>query len=536
MSFVLRDYQEEGTQACVDILTSKKQCRELVVAPTAAGKSIYTAEAVKRCNRPILIIQPNRELLLQNYQKYLAVGGKATICCASLKTKTKDKIDYTELEDGSFVKCREVSKTTFATVGSVIKHIKELKALGVETLLVDEAHLMTQSNKKKNSEGKTVEKPAQIKKLVKAAGIKNICGLTATSLYLKNGSNGARLVMMNRSQWKLFTDIRYITQISYLVENNYWSKLKYKVFNTDKSVLENNSSGSDYTEESIAKYYESNNLEDRVIEEVGNLKKSGRRSIMIFVNTIKEANDLYKKIPNAAIVHSDIDLKTRSYFIKAFKSLEIPVIINVNCLATGFDHPLVDAIIKTRPTQSIGLYYQQIGRGVRIHPEKEDCLIIDFSGNVDKFGKVEELYYENLEGYGWGLFAGDGTLLTDFPLAATVRPTKESILNPPKPKPTQTIIKSTNTDENPIINFGAQFKGRRFWDCARDKKDSKRFFGYITWCLKTHDKDGFTPFTYGNGADVLRESRRYLQQEADNFGTKQKQKSKIVINIPNNLF
>ena len=63
--FKLRDYQEEGIRACVDILTSKRPtCKKLVVAPTAGGKSIYVAETVKRVDEPLLIRQPSKELLM----------------------------------------------------------------------------------------------------------------------------------------------------------------------------------------------------------------------------------------------------------------------------------------------------------------------------------------------------------------------------------------------------------------------------------------------------------------------------------------
>jgi len=58
-------------------------------------------------------------------------------------------------------------------------------------------------------------------------------------------------------------------------------------------------------------------------------------------------------------------------------------------LTTGFDFPELDAIIMARPTNSLSLYYQIIGRGLRKAEGKENCLLIDLSGNVNKFGKIE---------------------------------------------------------------------------------------------------------------------------------------------------
>lgn len=511
MGFVLRDYQENGVQACLDILTSKKVCREIVVAPTGGGKSIYLAETAKRLNEPLLIVQPSKELLKQNYEKFLKVGGKATLCCASLKTKTIKGVDYTEI-DGKLIKCREVSKITFCTVGTVIKYTEQLKKLGVKKIALDEAQLMTQSNTQ-NVNNRTVEKPAQIKKLVKQLGITNLVGLTATPLYLQSSMGGSSLKIMTRTKWKLFTDIRFVTQISELVKNNYWSKLYYQVNETDTSKLKANSSGSDYTVESLKDYYTSNNLQGQVLEEVENLKKEGRKSIIVFVPTIEEAEKLYKNCPNSAVVHSKLDDKTRDYFIDAFKRGEIPVIFNVNILAVGFDDPTLDAIITCRPTASLSVYYQQLGRGVRIHPEKENCKVVDFSGNVAKFGKVEELYYENVPLYGWGLFSGKDELLTDYPLTNPHRPTKKSLVENGKRKlENKKAEKQAVLDkDNPEITFG-MFKGRKVWDIV-NSQDSKRFFSWAQWFLKEQNK----PSPYPKNHALINALNKYLKKDADEF-------------------
>ena len=102
--FKLRPYQVEGIEACMHVMTSNRK-KSIVVAPTGAGKSHYISETVKRLKDiPIVILQPSKELLKQNYSKYVKAGGKASIYCASLKTKTIKKEDYTEI-DGQLKKC-----------------------------------------------------------------------------------------------------------------------------------------------------------------------------------------------------------------------------------------------------------------------------------------------------------------------------------------------------------------------------------------------------------------------------------------------
>jgi len=497
MGFKLRDYQLDGVKACLEVLRSKKKnCKELVVAPTGAGKSIYIAETVKQIGEPILILQPSKELLSQNYQKFLKVEGKASICCASLKTRSNKGKDYTELESGEEVECRKVSRVTYATVGTIKKYKAQLKKLGVTKAIVDEAHLSSKAG-------------SQMRKLFKEVGITHVVGVTATPVYLNGGLNGASLKMMNRTRGKLFSAIRHVTQIDHLVKNSFWSKLKYRVIDTDESFLKDNSSGSDFTVQSQKEYYEGNNLKEHIIEEIKNLQKEGRKSILVFLPTIAEAEELFSAFPDSAVVHSKVESKTRDYVVKAFKEGTIPVVFNINVLAIGFDHPELDAIIAARPTSSIAMYYQQIGRGIRIHENKKDCQITDFSGNVNKFGRVEELTFENLDYYGWGMFNGKGQLLTDYPIAAKIRPTKKSLKDKfdenNKPAPEIQTIK-----ENPEFTFG-KFKGKKFWDIAKSPQASE-LKNYSSWIWDKYC-DNEWKFFGKSGISLKNTMMEYLQVE-----------------------
>src|SRR5690606_7138514 len=60
-------------------------------------------------------------------------------------------------------------------------------------------------------------------------------------------------------------------------------------------------------------------------------------------------------------------------------------------LSEGFDAPHIDCVAMLRPTKSPGLYYQQCGRGFRMHPSKSDCLVLDYAGNVLEHGPVDQI-------------------------------------------------------------------------------------------------------------------------------------------------
>lgn len=470
--FKLRDYQDKGVGACKDVLLSKTRTKQVVVAPTGAGKSIYIAYSAKAVDYPLIVLQPSKELLKQNYSKFTQIGGEASIYSVSTKEFQKNNVPYTRI-DGKEIPCQEIGHVTYATIGSIMKDWEKFKKLKVKGIIIDECHINTQGDN-------------MIKQFIKQVGIKNVLGLTATPVYLQSSMSGAVLKIITRTSPKLFSDIRHVTQISELVKNKYWSPLVYRSFQEDGTVLKPNTSGSDFTPSSQSDYYQKNNLSKRINWIVEKLRKQGKRkSILIFVPTIKEANDLQKVIKKSKVVHSKTPMNDREEIIRQFKQLEIDVVINVNVLSVGFDHPELDTIITARPTMSIGIYYQQVGRGVRIHPKKESCAVIDLSGNFERFGKVEELNFENLEGYGWGMFKGD-ILLSDFPMIAVNRPTKKSL--------------GLSRGQSGYVKFDfGKYEGKTVDEVGRENK------GYLTWMY-----DEFN-FRGKKGAVLKEDIKNYLK-------------------------
>jgi DNA repair protein RadD len=184
----------------------------------------------------------------------------------------------------------------------------------------------------------------------------------------------------------------------------------------------------------------------------------------VFVPTVYDAIELSTKTPNAAAVYGTMDKKERARIISQFRKGLIRVIYNVNVLSVGFDHPQLDAIICGRPTASLAWYYQALGRLTRIHPEKIDGLIIDFSGNVNRFGKIESLYYKK-QGVLWKLFGENGRLLTGCPLHEIGKYTES----------TEVIKEKAKTE--PILSFG-KHRGKRIDQVWLEDKD------YLLWMLR----------------------------------------------------
>lgn len=128
---------------------------------------------------------------------------------------------------------------------------------------------------------------------------------------------------------------------------------------------------------------------------VGNTQD--RKSVLIFSASVMHGSHiqatLKKMMPSEKVesvfgITSDED---RARIIKEFKAGEIKYLINMGVFTMGFNAPIIDCIAMVRPTASAGLYYQMVGRGFRINPLKEDCLVLDFGGNIVRHGPVDDI-------------------------------------------------------------------------------------------------------------------------------------------------
>ena len=93
----------------------------------------------------------------------------------------------------------------------------------------------------------------------------------------------------------------------------------------------------------------------------------------------------------AAVVTGETPNQERDKILADFESGKIHALCNVGVLTEGWDAPRTDCIALLRPTQSIGLYVQMCGRGMRIHDDKSNCLLLDYGENVARHGCLDEV-------------------------------------------------------------------------------------------------------------------------------------------------
>ncbi|MDR1556217.1 MAG: DUF3820 family protein [Tannerellaceae bacterium] len=442
----LRKNQTEPIRKATEFFREKKPSPSLIVLPTAWGKSILTAFVAKSIEDKLLVLQPSKELLAQNYQKYVSLcefETEAGIYSASFGRK-------------------EINKITYATIGSIKNLGKLFRQLGFTKMIIDEAHLYPR------------EADSMLGTFLADSGITHVLGITATPIKLQQntdlaGNRFSKLVMLTSSSKKgnFFKDIIHVGQVSEMVEMGFWSRIEYRAAGFDGSQLVYNSSKSEYTDESMERAFRSNDIHGQIKKQLN--ENGDRKHILVFVPSVREAIELSREYPDSAAIYGDMKKDERARVISDFRSGKIRVAFNVRVLSVGFDYTGIDCIILGISTASVALFYQILGRGSRIDPNKKDCLIIDLAGNVSRFGRIEDITFEK-DGRMWRMYGTGGRLLSGIPVHTLGEVTKSSLEAEKK-------VKEANRAAIDVMPFG-KYKGEPIGKTPKE---------YRLWMLEKFD-------------------------------------------------
>ena len=352
-----------------------------------SGRSLVIADIASRLEGPLLVFQPSKEILQQNFAKLQSYGIFDCGCYSAS------------------VGCKDINRITFATIGSVMNHMSDFDCF--KNIIIDECHYVN-------------SKSGQYKQFIEAKN-RQVVGLTATPYRLDRAEGGSILKFLTRVRPRIFSKVIYCCQIGELLSKGYLADLHYYDLTTlDLRRVRSNSTGADYDERSLLAEYERCGFYDKLSNTVVKVlqPKSGipRKGVLVFTAFTKEARQLVDKLQslgvNAAIVTGETPKKEREAILEGFKRREIKVVANVGVLTTGFDYPALDTVVLARPTKSLGLYYQMVGRAIRPF-EGKDGWIVDLSGNYSRFGNVADLFISRPPGTTkWAVYSR-GTQLTN---------------------------------------------------------------------------------------------------------------------------
>jgi DNA repair protein RadD len=382
--FQLRDYQQE---AVFSVLKHFRKTNEsaVIVLPTGSGKSLVIAELARLAKRKILVLTHVKELVEQNHQKYESYNVTAGIYSAGLKLKETQH------------------QVTFASIQSAARNLDDFNE-PYSLIIIDECHRVNlastelakdkatskpkgESKKQTQEKANTNQYQQIIEKLMQVNPEVKLLGLTATPYRLGMGWIYKKHYrgFVRSEEKRPFEHCIYELPLRYLIKRQYLTEPKLvdaTIEHYDFSNLRANASG-EYSPTDINHLLNKNpRVTQGIIEQVIELGDK-RQGIMIFAATVEHAKEVFSYLPTqlSALITGTTDNIERDKLIKAFKRKEIKYLVNVSVLTTGFDAPHVDMIAILRPTQSVSLYQQIIGRGLRLSDNKKDCLVIDYTGN-----------------------------------------------------------------------------------------------------------------------------------------------------------
>lgn len=357
MIFTPRPYQVEAIDSALSYFHGKANHNAFQILPTGSGKSVIIANIAKELKEQTIIFQPSKEILQQNLKKYMSYGMRAGVYSASAGSKF-------------------VEKVTFATIGSVAKKHHLFK--NVKHIIMDECHLLNASD-------------GMYHDFIKSVPNASLMGFTATPYRLSASFEGAQLKFLNRTSPRIFNKVDYYIQNDVLFNAGHLAKLEYFSFDTiDRTQLQMNGSGTDFTDASLKAYYRKIGMPQLTINYARRVLQK-RKNLLIFCSLISEANEVSRGIEGSVVLTGETETKERERILSQFTKGIIKCVINVGVLTTGFDYPELEAVLIARSTMSLALYYQIVGRGMRPHPDKESCWIIDLGGNIKFFGKIETM-------------------------------------------------------------------------------------------------------------------------------------------------
>lgn len=340
----------------------------LIQAATGAGKTIFFSALIRHCmekyNMRIGVVAHREQLVRQAADKLLKVWPEGVfhlgLACASV-SKTID------LE-------RPVVIGSPQTLANRLNDMPPL-----QMLIVDEVHRLPPANTKS-------QYGDLINRLRDYYPEMRLVGVTATPFRLQHGFIYGAQCRQGARNW--FTHLTYNISISTLQEQGFL--VPYRALQAHAPDL----SGVKRTAGEYSLSDLGNKMSDAL--HVGSAVKavreyaSDRRHIVVFAVTIEHARalrDAFKAAGySAACVHSKQPQQKRLAILDDFDHGRLQVVCNVGVLTEGWDCTSVDCMVMCRPTLSPALYVQMVGRGLRLHEGKENCLLLDLSGNWVQHG------------------------------------------------------------------------------------------------------------------------------------------------------
>ena len=353
----LRPYQQKAKKEifeawdCVDSV--------MFQMPTGTGKTRLFTSIISDVNKYSI---QRREAV-----KILIIAHRTELIDQIDKSLEKYKVPHNVIVGGREKNYKfPVSVASIQTITNK-RNLKDAKKLKIQFIIIDEAHHALASS---------------YKKLWNLYPDAKRLGVTATPWR-----------MNHQSFTDLFDKLILSMPVKEFIRQGYLAPYKYFSLKNDSDIqrtiddIELDRFG-EYKESSMEEKMDIGSIRAQLLESYLSLAE-GKKGIIYAIN-IAHAKHICEEYKNAGYRTVCIDSKTpdgeRKELVSKFKKGIIDIIVNVDIFSEGFDCPDIEFIQLARPTCSLVKYLQQVGRGLRITENKQNCVILDNVGMYAKFG------------------------------------------------------------------------------------------------------------------------------------------------------
>ncbi|MFN3485495.1 MAG: DEAD/DEAH box helicase family protein [Planctomycetota bacterium] len=362
----LRPYQQEAVAAIYRHLRERDD-NPCVVIPTAGGKTPVMAavckDAVGRWNGRVLILAHVKELLEQAVEKLRLVAPEMILQVGVYSAG---------------LGCRDTEHPIIvAGIQSVYPRACELGAF--DLIIIDEAHMIPP-----DGDGMYQTFLGDARKVNPNV---RLIGLTATPFRMKSGMICAPENVLNH--------ICYEIGVRELIVQGYLCPLVTKAGHEKVDTSGLHVRAGEFVADEAEALMDTEKLVESACREIVEQTRL-RRSVLIFATGVRHGQHLAEVLRTrfgaqvGTVFGDTLDFERRRV-LADFRAGRLKYLVNVNVLTTGFDAPNIDCVAMVRPTMSPGLYFQMVGRGFRLYEGKENCLVLDFGGNVLRHGPVDAI-------------------------------------------------------------------------------------------------------------------------------------------------
>jgi superfamily II DNA or RNA helicase len=332
--FELRPYQLDALQGIVR--SWQQHDRTLLVQPTASGKTIVLAAVAKRRRAfgRVPVLAHTDELVSQARDKLRRTNG--------LESDLEKAEDRASLEAPLVVSSVQTLSRPSRLERFAPDHFR--------TLIVDEAHHSL---------------AASYRRILDHFSLAKVLGVTATP------DRGDK-----RSLAALYQDIAHEVSMVDLIRSEYLCPIRVQTVPVKIDISKVAIRAGDFSEVELAEALDP--VLERVAEQIAEYALA--RKTLVFVPLILTAERFAAILREAGFNAEFVSGKCqdRSEKLRRFAQGQTQVLVNAQLLTEGYDEPGIDCVVVLRPTRSRPFFAQMIGRGTRIHPGKQDLLLLDF--------------------------------------------------------------------------------------------------------------------------------------------------------------